>query len=88
MKRIVVLSDIQAPEEDAKLVTAVQHFVKDYAPDELFCTAEVISNYGFFYRIVIPTYLKLQVFCSIVDVIIRHHQVLRSAFKSKPSGSF
>lgn len=40
MKRIVVLSDIQAPEEDAKLVTAVQHFVKDYAPDELFCVGD------------------------------------------------
>lgn len=40
MKRIVVLSDIQAPEEDARLVAAVQEFIKDYEPDELYCVGD------------------------------------------------
>lgn len=40
MRRIVVLSDIQAPSEDRQLVKAVQNFVKDYSPDELFCVGD------------------------------------------------
>lgn len=40
MKRIVVLSDLQVPDHDARLVQAVQRFVKDYQPDELFCVGD------------------------------------------------
>ncbi len=40
MKRVVVLSDIQAPYHDARLVTNIQRFVKDYEPDELFCVGD------------------------------------------------
>ena len=40
MKRIVVLSDLQCPDEDRKMVAAVQQFVKDYEPDELFCVGD------------------------------------------------
>lgn len=40
MKRIVVLSDIQAPLHDSGLVKAVQQFVSDYEPDELFCVGD------------------------------------------------
>lgn len=40
MKTVVVLSDIQAPEEDRKLVTAVQRFVEEYQPDELYCVGD------------------------------------------------
>jgi predicted phosphodiesterase len=40
MKRIVVLSDIQAPAHDVKAVQAVQQFVKDYQPDELYCVGD------------------------------------------------
>ena len=40
MKRVVVLSDIQAPYHDARLVTNIQRFVKDYKPDELYCVGD------------------------------------------------
>lgn len=40
MQRIVVLSDIQAPSEDRQLVKAVQQFVADYEPDQLFCVGD------------------------------------------------
>lgn len=40
MKTIVVLSDIQAPYHDKKATRAVQEFVKDYQPDELFCVGD------------------------------------------------
>lgn len=40
MKRVVVLSDIQAPAHDVKAVHAVQQFVKDYDPDELYCVGD------------------------------------------------
>lgn len=40
MERIVVLSDIQAPDEDRSLVKTVQKFVKDYEPDQLFCVGD------------------------------------------------
>jgi predicted phosphodiesterase len=40
MKRVVVLSDIQAPEEDKRLVTAVQRFVAEYEPDEIYCVGD------------------------------------------------
>lgn len=40
MKRIVVLSDLQVPYHDRKLVSLVQQFVADYEPDELFCVGD------------------------------------------------
>lgn len=40
MKRVVVLSDIQAPYHDRKAVAAVQQFVADYDPDELYCVGD------------------------------------------------
>jgi len=40
MKKVIVLSDIQAPLHDARLVTAVQKFTKDFAPDELYCVGD------------------------------------------------
>lgn len=39
-KTVVVLSDIQAPEEDRKMVAAVQRFIKDYEPDEIYCVGD------------------------------------------------
>lgn len=39
-QNIVVLSDIQAPEEDKKAVALVQKFVKAYKPDQLFCVGD------------------------------------------------
>ena len=40
MKRIVVLSDIQAPLHDVKATAAVQQFVEEYQPDELYCVGD------------------------------------------------
>lgn len=40
MKRVVVLSDMQIPYHDGKVVSAVQSFVKDYQPDELYCVGD------------------------------------------------
>lgn len=40
MKTVVVLSDIQAPSHDARAITAVTEFVKDYKPDELYCVGD------------------------------------------------
>lgn len=40
MKRVVVLSDLQVPYHDKKLVKAVQEFVADYEPDELYCVGD------------------------------------------------
>jgi predicted phosphodiesterase len=40
MKRIVVLSDMQIPYHDRKAVAAVQQFVKEYQPEELFCVGD------------------------------------------------
>ena len=40
MKRVVVLSDIQAPLHDKKATAAVQQFVADYEPDELYCVGD------------------------------------------------
>jgi len=37
---IVVISDVQAPYEDAPAVRAVQEFVKDYQPDMLACVGD------------------------------------------------
>src|SRR5690606_6622444 len=34
-KRIVIMSDVQAPYEDRKLVKAFTRFIKEYVPDEL-----------------------------------------------------
>ena len=40
MKRIVVISDMQIPYHDPRAVTAVQKFVAEYQPDELFCVGD------------------------------------------------
>ena len=40
MKTVVVLSDIQAPSHDARAITAIQSFVKDFKPDELYCVGD------------------------------------------------
>lgn len=40
MKRVIVLSDIQAPSHDARAVSAITNFVKDYEPDELYCVGD------------------------------------------------
>lgn len=40
MKTVVVLSDIQAPSHDARAVTAVTEFVKNFQPDELYCVGD------------------------------------------------
>jgi predicted phosphodiesterase len=40
MKTVVVLSDIQAPYHDKAATKAVQQFVKEYQPDELYCVGD------------------------------------------------
>lgn len=40
VKRVVVLSDIQAPSHDARAITALQDFVYDFEPDELYCVGD------------------------------------------------
>jgi hypothetical protein len=40
VKRVVVLSDIQAPSHDARAITALQDFVYDFEPDELYCVEQ------------------------------------------------
>jgi UDP-2,3-diacylglucosamine pyrophosphatase LpxH len=40
MKRIVVLSDIQAPSHDGRAVTTLNEFIEDFAPDELYCVGD------------------------------------------------
>lgn len=40
MKTVVVLSDIQSPSHDARAITAVTQFVKDFQPDELYCVGD------------------------------------------------
>ena len=40
MKRIIVLPDMQIPYHDPKVVKAMQGFVKEYEPDELFCVGD------------------------------------------------
>lgn len=44
MKRIVVISDLQVPYHDRKLVTAFTEFLKDYQPDELFCVGDELDS--------------------------------------------
>jgi predicted phosphodiesterase len=43
VKTIVVLSDLQIPYHDPKFVSAVQEFVADYEPDELFCVGDELD---------------------------------------------
>lgn len=43
MKTVVVLSDLQIPYHDPKFVSAVQEFVADYQPDELFCVGDELD---------------------------------------------
>jgi predicted phosphodiesterase len=43
MKRIVVLSDLQIPYHDRKFTAALQEFVEDYQPDELFCVGDELD---------------------------------------------
>lgn len=40
MKRVVVLSDMQIPLHDARAITAVKQFTKDWAPDELYSVGD------------------------------------------------
>lgn len=40
MKRVVVLSDMQMPYHDKKVVKSVLEFVEEYQPDELFCVGD------------------------------------------------
>jgi predicted phosphodiesterase len=40
MERIVVLSDMQIPYHDKKMVDAVMQFVGEYEPDQLFCVGD------------------------------------------------
>ena len=40
MKRVVVVSDMQAPLHDTRAVRAVQDFVKAFEPDELYCVGD------------------------------------------------
>lgn len=40
MKRIVVVSDLQCPDEDTKAVKSLCNFVKAWKPDELFCVGD------------------------------------------------
>lgn len=43
MKRIVVISDLQIPYHDRKFTAALQEFVEDYQPDELFCVGDELD---------------------------------------------
>jgi len=40
MKRVVVLSDIQAPSHDGRAISALQEFVADFEPDEIYCVGD------------------------------------------------
>ncbi len=40
MKTVVVIPDMQVPYHDPRSVRAVQNFVSDYQPDELFCVGD------------------------------------------------
>jgi len=40
VKRVIVLSDIQAPLHDVKAVAAVQRFTSEWEPDELYCVGD------------------------------------------------
>lgn len=40
MQRVFVLSDVQAPEEDKKLIAAATRFVKDYDFDAIYCVGD------------------------------------------------
>ena len=40
MKRVVVLSDIQAPSHDGRAISALQEFVEDFEPDEIYCVGD------------------------------------------------
>lgn len=40
MERIVVLSDMQIPYHDRKMVDAVMQFVEEYEPNQLFCVGD------------------------------------------------
>lgn len=45
MKRVVVLSDMQIPLHDARAITAVEQFVKDFKPDELYCVGDEADQF-------------------------------------------
>ena len=40
MKRVVVLSDIQAPSHDGRAITTLYEFIRDFEPDELYCVGD------------------------------------------------
>ena len=45
MKKVVVLSDMQIPLHDARAITAVEQFVKDFQPDELYCVGDEADQF-------------------------------------------
>jgi len=45
MKRVVVLSDMQVPLHDARAITAVETFVQDWQPDELYCVGDEADQF-------------------------------------------
>jgi len=45
MKRVVVLPDLQVPLHDPRAVAAVAEFVKDWAPDELYCVGDEADQF-------------------------------------------
>ena len=40
LKKIVVLSDIQAPSHDGRAITTLQEFIEDFEPDEIYCVGD------------------------------------------------
>jgi len=40
MKTVIVIPDMQVPYHDSRAVRAVQNFVGDYQPDELYCVGD------------------------------------------------
>jgi hypothetical protein len=40
MKTVIVIPDMQVPYHDPRAVRAVQNFVGDYQPDELYCVGD------------------------------------------------
>lgn len=45
MKRVIVLSDMQVPLHDARAITEVVKFAKDWQPDELYCVGDEADQF-------------------------------------------
>lgn len=45
MKRVIVLSDMQVPLHDARAITEVLKFTKDWEPDELYCVGDEADQF-------------------------------------------